>query len=79
MARTAKTTAVWLPGAGAAFDELRSRAQDQIASADRQGRDVRSARIRMRDDTGRVLFEGTLEEAAGHAGWAAPRSDATIH
>lgn len=56
---------IWLPGPRAALDELRRRARRRIASGDEEGRNLRAVRIRLRDNMGQVLFDGTLEEAAG--------------
>jgi hypothetical protein len=60
------------PGPAEALRALRLRARRAIDEGDRHGIDLRQRRIRVRTDSGEVLFEGTLEEAArvemdGHA------------
>ncbi|MDX7950843.1 hypothetical protein P7D22_06580 [Lichenihabitans sp. Uapishka_5] len=55
---------LWLPGSREALAELRARAERAIASGDAKGRDVRQTMIRLRDEMGHLLFEGTMQEAA---------------
>lgn len=47
-----------------AFIELRTRAQHAIAEGDLLGIDMRQRRTRLTDESGKVLFEGSLEDAA---------------
>lgn len=51
-------------GPAEAYRELRERAQRTIAEGERQGFDLRDYKVRIRDDQGGVLFDGTLGDAA---------------
>lgn len=51
-------------GPAEAYRELRERAKRTIAEGERQGFDLRSYKVRVRDENETVLFEGTLGDAA---------------
>ena len=54
---------VFLESYEAAFAELRARASSMIARAEHLNEDGRRKRVRLRDERGELLFEGTMEEA----------------
>jgi hypothetical protein len=57
-------TGIEFPTQQSALEHLSAQATQLIAAGDKQGRDVRAVRVRVRDDADGILFEGTLGEAS---------------